>query len=319
MRKIYCTSSDVPNISVIMPVYNAQEYVDSAIREITIQSFINFELLIIDDGSTDDTATILNNWKAKDSRIKVLTKKNGGVASARQLGVEHSVGSYIIHTDADDILLPDALYILYEKARQTNADIVVGDYLQGTESVFQKKTHCGIKSSEDLLNAALNGRVHAALWNKLIRRDMYKNLYFEDGLDFMEDFLLLTKILIFKNPIIQFINEPVYFYITRQKSYTNSISEKYLQKGLKVVRKINELLGADNVYTKGLINFNLNHLLLWVLNSKLSAREIKILLPTKLTQLKLTTFPLKYMILLYSVNLGIDAPKNIYNFFRKRL
>lgn len=119
-----------PLISVIIPTYNVARIKNiycNTINSVLSQSYQNFELIIINDGSTDNTAHLLEELKAKDNRIKVFHKKNCGVESARRMGLEKSIGDFILHLDQDDLYEKDAFKIFIEKAIETEADVVIAN------------------------------------------------------------------------------------------------------------------------------------------------------------------------------------------------
>ena len=118
-----------PAISIIVPVYKAEAYLERCIDSIISQTFTNWELLLIDDGSPDCCGRICDAYERKDSRFHVFHKTNGGVASAREVGMQHAIGEYSIHVDPDDCIDPYTLEELYKAAKSSNADIVVCDFL----------------------------------------------------------------------------------------------------------------------------------------------------------------------------------------------
>lgn len=110
-------------ISVIIPVYNAEKYLEKCINSILVQSFERFELILVDDGSTDSSGTICDSYAERDSRVKAFHKQNEGVSAARDFGVAHSKGEYIAFIDADDYIAEDYLKILYHDINKYHADI----------------------------------------------------------------------------------------------------------------------------------------------------------------------------------------------------
>ena len=115
-------------ISIITPVYNTSKYLRRCLDSILAQTYQDWELLLIDDGSTDGSDTICDDYAKSDSRIRVFHKPNDGVASVRQLGVVEAQGEYSIHIDSDDWIEPEMLEALFDEAKRTDADIVVADY-----------------------------------------------------------------------------------------------------------------------------------------------------------------------------------------------
>ena len=112
-----------PMISVIVPVYNAEKYLKECIRSILNQTIQNLELILVNDGSTDGSGYICDEYINKDNRIKVIHKENGGVSSARNMGISEATGEYFTFVDSDDYLEPNALEILYNDIIIYNADI----------------------------------------------------------------------------------------------------------------------------------------------------------------------------------------------------
>ena len=117
-----------PSISVIIPVYKAEKYLYRCVDSFLRQTFSDFEVLLIDDGSPDNSGKICDAYSVQDKRIKAFHKTNEGVSSARQYGLDHAEGEYVIHADPDDWVEPTMLEELYQNAVQNNADMVICDF-----------------------------------------------------------------------------------------------------------------------------------------------------------------------------------------------
>ena len=128
-----------PIVSIIMPVYNSAGSLDRAICSIICQTEKAWELIIINDGSTDNSLEILKKYSIQDSRIQIYSKQNGGVASARQLGLDCAKGKYVIHADSDDYVESDWLANMVHVAERDNADVVICYYMTDREN--QKYYH----------------------------------------------------------------------------------------------------------------------------------------------------------------------------------
>ena len=115
----------MPKISVIVPAYNAEKYLRRCIDSILVQTFTDFELLLVNDGSIDRTDTICNEYAVKESRIRVFHKKNGGVSSARNLGLDNAKGKYVMFVDSDDYMLSDMSELMISTLNAKNADLVI--------------------------------------------------------------------------------------------------------------------------------------------------------------------------------------------------
>src|SRR5690606_35951186 len=145
--------------------------------------------------------------------FKWYKKVNGGVASSRNYGVNMATGDFIIHHDADDFMPEKAIELLIKKAEETKADIIIGNYNVICGASINEISQMFNGSWNQLVEGLVNGNFHGGLWNKLIRRRLYENLSFVNDINYMEDKLMLIKILVTYKPTIYYINEIVYNYI----------------------------------------------------------------------------------------------------------
>ena len=224
-----------PKISIIVPVYKAEKYLHRCIDSILAQSFADFELLLIDDGSPDASGAICDEYAKNDYRIRVIHKENGGVASARQCGIDNATGEYTIHADPDDWVEPDMFEQLYNKAVEKNADMVISDFIiegKGQRMYIKQEVPY---STFDTLQLLLSHKLHGSLCNKLIKLSCYKKygISFSKGLNYSEDYLVCVKILMQK-VIVAYIDKAFYHYDTvintesiTRKSSGNSIIAQY--------------------------------------------------------------------------------------------
>jgi len=218
-----------PKVSVIVPVYNAEKYLHRCVDSLLAQSFTDFEVLLVDDGSPDHSGEICDAYARKDSRVKVFHKENGGVSSARQCGLDNAVGEYTIHVDPDDWVKPDMLEELYNKAKEEDADMVICDYyLDGIQRKYvnQRPSSCDYQK---VLYDLMFRKLHGSLWNKLIRRTCYKtyDVRLPKGLDYCED--VITLVQLWKNSIkITYVNKAFYYY--DQHINEHSITRSYTKK-----------------------------------------------------------------------------------------
>lgn len=173
----------VPKISVIVPIYKAQKHIHRCIDSILAQTYQDFEVLLIDDGSPDNSGAICDDYARKDSRIKVFHKKNEGVTQARKIGVENSIGEWVFFIDSDDIIAKNALEVLYKYAIDKNSDIVIGDYQCVDDnltplSVFHNRIASKDNKNVDVLEAVLNGDCSGILWGRIIKKELLDNIYY---------------------------------------------------------------------------------------------------------------------------------------------
>lgn len=180
----------MPKVSIIVPVYKAEKYLRRCLDSIQTQTLTDFEALLIDDGSPDRSGEICDEYVEKDSRFRVFHKENGGVASARQMGMDNAQGNYIIHCDPDDWLEPKGLESLYQFSYDNHLDIGYCDYYGGANVSANTRIsqNCGT-STEICIKAMLEGRMHGSLWNKIYRRQFIKEnkQTFIDGANVWED------------------------------------------------------------------------------------------------------------------------------------
>lgn len=219
----------VPKISVIVPVYNAEKYIIECIESVISQSFTDWELLLINDGSTDNTSNIIDEYELKDSRVKSFHFENEGLSVARNRGIDRACGNFIIFLDADDTLLPDSINKLYNVAVESKSDIVAGKIFKGkvipkiSDSVYEWSTFTPEKAIEKVLYQSI---LLPSACGKLYCKKLFKELRFEPGILY-ED-LNIFYLLFDRCEKITFINTLVYFYRLNLKSLTNTWCKKRL-------------------------------------------------------------------------------------------
>jgi glycosyltransferase involved in cell wall biosynthesis len=207
--------SQYPKISVIVPVYKAEKYIHRCIDSILKQTFTDFEVLLIDDGSPDKSGEICNDYAQKDSRVRVFHKENGGVSSARQCGLDNAIGQYIIHVDPDDWIESNMLNDLLDKANASNADMVICDYYQDTVSTgncaYIKQEPTSLDANSVLKDMIY--RLYGFCWNKLIKRECFKkyNISFPIHFSVQEDLYVIMSLLK-HNIIVSYISKAYYHY-----------------------------------------------------------------------------------------------------------
>lgn len=215
-----------PQISVIVPIYNSEKYLQRCIDSILAQTYTNIELLLIDDGSTDKSGIICDQYAQTDNRIKVFHKKNGGVASTRQLGIEKAMGEYSIHVDSDDWIETKMLEEMYKSITRQQADVLISDFYDDKNGItIYNKQHTSKTSSTDILKEILKRNLFGALWHKLIRHSLYKeyNIHFIPNINYCEDVLILAQLLQ-QNIKVAFLHKAYYHYCHQNQ---NSITKNY--------------------------------------------------------------------------------------------
>lgn len=232
-----------PIISIIVPIYNVEQYLHRCVDSILAQTFTDWELLLIDDGSPDRSGEICDEYAKKDTRIRVFHKENGGVSSARQRGLDESVGEYTIHADPDDWVEPTMLEELYQKAKDDNADMVICDYYtnEGFQQNYIKQQPTKLDTNVVLYE--LFQQLHGSCWNKLVRRACYSGkANFPKDINCCEDLIWCIQVLKCK-PKISYLNKAYYHYmITTTASQSKSISAERSLQDLKMLHTLESLL-----------------------------------------------------------------------------
>ena len=206
-------------ISIIIPVYNASRYLRKCIDSILSQSFKDFELILINDGSTDESLAICKDYEKRDNRITVISQTNRGVSAARNKGLDIAKGEWITFIDADDYLLDNALSILYERAITTGADLVLANALKLKNGKFSELHNL---KNEVLPNAIMSIK-HFALWGYLFKADIIRKygLKFIEGLAYSEDRIFIYQMAYYCKTIA-FCEIAVYVYCVNEISACSS-------------------------------------------------------------------------------------------------
>ena len=219
----------IPKISIVVPVYNVEKYLDKCINSILNQTLSEFELILIDDGSKDSSGLICDKYAESDKRIKVIHKSNGGMSSARNVGLDVAKGKYIGFVDSDDWIESDMYELLYNICEDNNCDIAncssIIHYEQKT--VINGGHSLIIHNKEEAMKTMLEGKLYdEVVWTKLIKRKILNEIRFTEGIVYEDtDF---TYRVIDKAQKVGCIGEPKYHYIKRQNGIMN-IAKKDLK------------------------------------------------------------------------------------------
>ena len=221
-----------PAISVIVPVYNAESFLSRCVDSLLSQTFRDIEVVLVDDGSTDSSKALCEQYALNDSRVKVVSQPNRGVAMARQAGFDATCGVYSIHVDPDDWVEYTMLEEMYAKALEENADMVICDFMiDFADRNYVASQKVGLCESNDCLTRMMYGKIHGSLCNKLIRTELYKkyNIRFFEGINYCEDYLTCVQLFI-QGIKIAYI--PKAFYHYDQVVNDNSVTRRYTKETL---------------------------------------------------------------------------------------
>ncbi len=222
-------------ISVIIPVYNAEPYICRCLDSLVAQTFRDFEVILVNDGSTDDSGEICDEYATRDNRFRVIHQKNGGVSVARQTGIDNAQGEYVIHVDPDDWVEPEMLSALYQKAQETEADMVVCDFWFGNDYSSQKFYP---ETAENFKKKLLFQQLHGSCCNKLVRRVCYSS----HGIGFTPSHIRMYEDLLFNFRILKYdvkvsyLPQAFYHYnIDNASSICHQGSKKNIQSMMDVI------------------------------------------------------------------------------------
>lgn len=241
-------------VTIIVPVYNAEKYLEKCIKSLINQTYNNLEIILIDDGSLDRSWNICNKFAKKDTRIKAYHKENGGVSSARNWGLSNSSGKYILFVDSDDWLENNMIEILYREIEEQKVDVSICNFFCNDEKSqkINDKTNNKIISDDRkekikyLFEESLFG---GYLWNKLIRKSIIGDIVFDENVKICEDILFLYEI--FKKESVKIYYDSLNILYHYRKSETSAVnfncSEKDLTKLIPLKYFLKDKIICDKV------------------------------------------------------------------------
>lgn len=237
-------------VSIIIPVYNVEKYLDRCIKSVISQSYDNLEIIIVDDGSTDNSSKICDNFTAIDDRIRVFHKKNGGLGSARNYGFEHSSGNYILFLDSDDYIENDAVEKMINLG---DYDIVCCGFDRVDEETKKVYSREMInlpfsRLSIDDKTIAETAFLSPSGWGKLYKRNVIEKIRFSNDKRSIEDILFYLELIPNVNNI-GFIKEVLWHYMVRKNSLIMSLSIEKADLFEQELLKIKEKYETNNYST----------------------------------------------------------------------
>lgn len=208
-------------VSVIVPVYNVERYIRKCLESLVNQTLYDMEIIIVNDGSTDLSKNIIEEYTNQYSNVKYYKKENGGLSDARNYGMKYATGEYVAFLDADDYIDAKTYEIMYEKAQKENSDIVECNFYW----VYGKRKKKDIGEKYDGKTEMME-KARVVAWNKLYRRELIENLQIEfpKGLQY-EDVEFFYKLVPYIEKV-SFVKEPLIYYIQRKDSLSNFQNEK---------------------------------------------------------------------------------------------
>lgn len=244
-------------VSIIIPIYNVEKYLEKCLESIRAQTYQDLEIILVNDGSTDQSLQICEAYAQKDARIHVIDKVNEGVAIARNTGIAHATGDYIAFIDPDDWIEPLMFENMVKALQETNSPVCLCDFFKDTQKRSQPKRFefketllVGEQIVEHLINGMIGMPdllpkyvyIMGCVWRGLYRRSFISQhqLHFEPGLSVMEDLVFMVQTLL-KCEQVAVVHEPYYHYVQHASSTLHSYNDKMWTDQLKVY----ELLEAS--------------------------------------------------------------------------
>ena len=224
---------ETSRISIIVPVYKVERYLDRCVKSIVNQTYKNLEIILVNDGSPDNCPSMCDKWSEQDKRIRVIHQKNKGLAEARNVAMDICTGDYILFVDSDDWISSSLCEEVLERMLEVDADVAVFGYLRCFKG--SKKVLCDrdryvdgeVTSGRIAFERLIRGEFNMSIWNKMYKRAVIQFLRFPAG-KYFEDFPVLFQILNKSNRVC-YVDKNYYFYEKRQESIVEGAGKKYAQ------------------------------------------------------------------------------------------
>lgn len=216
-------------VSIIIPVYNGEVYLESCLQSVANQTYQNLEIILVDDGSTDGSHVICETWEKKDSRFRLFYQENAGAASARNHGIEKSRGTYISFVDCDDVISPECIETLMHAFDTENVDISIGGmsrFFDATDEVTDRKLDSSAKmfSGKEATKSMLYKKeITSSPCGRVFKRELFRNIKFEVG-HIYEDLGIMPHLLL-QAETVSYFPGVMYFYRMR----SGSVSQRRIQ------------------------------------------------------------------------------------------
>lgn len=254
-------------VSIIIPVYNKEKYLNACISSVVKQDYKNIEIIIVNDGSQDGSDRIIREWLSKDQRISYISQNNKGVSYSRNIGISLANGEYVFLLDADDELKEYAISSLVKYAKEYKPDIIIGNYYNKINNKIIKQpefenklyTASKLKQFETILEMfVINGRHMATAGNKLYKLDFIKKheLYFVENV-IAED-RLFNLMCYVNNPLIYVVNEYTYIYNIIENSRSRSITKNFYEENIAILHYFYKYLKNEQIFEENIELFQLN-------------------------------------------------------------
>ncbi len=295
-----------PKISIIVAVYNVEKYLRRCIDSLLAQTFVDFEVVLIDDGSTDSSGWICDEYAERESRLRVFHQPNSGVASARQKGTDEARGRYSIHVDPDDWVKPTMLEEMYVEALEKNSDMVMCDYYEVANDKFNYKAQKPqLLAPGQIIKDILSGRLLGSLCNKLIKHELYEkySIRFAPEINHCEDVLVCMHLLL-NNISVDYLPAAYYYYdIRNMSSITRNYTEATYCMRKRYLEALQSILPAE--YNSCIEENILQVKVGAFVNGCMTAEEYRVYYPMPLTRILVSGHSPRIKVAFALANLGM--------------
>ena len=230
-------------MSIIIPAYNVEKYIGDCLESIINQTYKNIEVIVINDGSKDNTFNVIKSYAEKDNRIKAIDQKNQGVSATRNNGIELAAGDYFTFFDSDDYIPKSAIEALVNEAEKTKVDIVVANFskIKNGKELSKLKKIEKICAKEEALEELFNEvYINCSVWNKLFKREVFGTEKYDKTLKVAEDFDFLYRVMKHADKVAINTNETVYHYFVRENSAMQGNFDSKFEKEIPLCERIIE-------------------------------------------------------------------------------
>ena len=249
-------------VSIIIPVYNTKSYLTKCLNSCFRQTYQDIEVIAVDDGSTDGSSLILDEYAVAEKRLKVLHQYNQGTAAARSKGIEHAYGKWIMFVDSDDYMPDNAIELLYRAIKDNCAQIVAGSYVMAYKYHHHNMLNRLPYGNDKAATAAalLTGRLSFSLWGKIFSKQLFINIQSKLNLKIGEDACLTVQL--YNNADkVEILDAPVYYYVCRKNSATNNPSKEALASQLQFIEYVVDFYSTKSFFTSH-FQFSLNYFII---------------------------------------------------------
>lgn len=252
-------------VSVIVPIYNVEKYLNQCIDSIIAQTYSSLQIILVDDGSTDLSASIVDEYAKADKRVVAMHKENGGVSTARNAGLDVATGDYVYFADSDDYLQPNIIEVLVGKMQSNAVDMVMCGYLQHEQKgSFKHNNHSSeiinVEDVEQFREFMFSPNLNiSALWNKLYKRELIDFRFNKDicwGEDQIFNYAYLAKVRKF-----YYTNELLYNYNAKYSYYSKKLQKTFIASSLALYEYCDKFI--NDVYGEGCIDDTMMQLVYW--------------------------------------------------------